>query len=200
MTARNSFGLALAAISLLAACTTTTYVRIRHPLQVGGVDPHSVPFDNTREERRRQLPNGVLVDEAQLLTLTPDQICVRVSVWGDQLTPQRADFNAYRIALVSDHDGVENTSAQIQLEQGTTNAYHGVRRQARYTGGTVPVRAVATPFVWQITQQPAVLCFPNGGFVTPSTTHLTLELNDAGSRNRINFEWDFDSSVAATPE
>lgn len=185
---------------LLSACgASTTFVTIRHPLQVGGVDPNLVPFENAREERGRQLPAGTLVDQAQLLTLTPDQICLRVSLWGDQLNPQRASFTAYRIALLNDQPGVENTGAQIQLEQGTTASYHGVRRVARYTGGVAVVRAVAQPFVWQITHQPAVLCFPNGGFVTPSTTRMTLELNDAGAGNRINFEWELSSSVAAPP-
>lgn len=195
-------GLVLIACAfLLMACGgRTTFVSIRHPLQVGGVDPNQVPFENTREERGRQLPGGTLVDQAQLLTLTPDQICLRVSVWADQLNPQRSNFTAYRIALLNDQPGVENTGVQIQLEQGTTAQYQGVRRVARYTGGVTVVRSVGESFVWQITHQPAVLCFPNGGFVTPSTTRMTLELNDAGAGNRINFEWDFDSSVAATPQ
>lgn len=192
--------LALVTLALLAGCSTTTYVTIRHPLQVGGVDPNQVPFENAREERHRQLPAGTLVDQAQLLELTPDRICVHVSVWADQLQPQRADYNAYRIALLSDQEGTENTGAQIQMEQPSVAAYQGVRRQAQFTGGYGVVRAVAMPFVWQITQQPATLCFSNGGFVTPATTHLTLELSDAGAGNRINFEWEFNSSVAAQPQ
>lgn len=182
----------------LAGCGgTTTYVTIRHPLQVGGVDPNQVPFENAREERNRQLPGGVLVDQAQLVTLTPDQICLHVSVWSDQLEPARSNLAGYRIALTADQQDVENSGAQLQLEQPSIAQYQGVRRQARYTGGVAVVRAYAEPFVWQITQQPAMLCFPNGGFITPATTHLTLEL--AGAGNRINFEWVFNSSLAAAP-
>lgn len=190
----------MACVLLLSACgARTTYVTIRHPLHVGAVDPNLVPFESAREERGRQLPTGTLVDQAQLLSLTPDQICLRVSLWADQLNPQRANFSAYRIALLNDQPGIENTGAQIQLEEGTTASYQGVRRATRYTGGVTVVRTVPEPFVWQITQQPAVMCFPNGGFVTPSTTRMTLELNDAGAGNRINFEWEFGSSVAAPP-
>jgi hypothetical protein len=79
--------------------------------------------------------------------------------------------------------------------------YQGVRSETRVRGGAYGARVqrASYPFVWQITHQPATMCWPNGGFVTPSTTHMTLELSDAGAGNRINFEWDFTSSVAAPP-
>ena len=38
-----------------------------------------------------------------------------------------------------------------------------------------------------------------GGFVTPSTTHLTMELRGPGRHTNINFEWDFSSAVAGQP-
>ncbi|HJL14268.1 MAG TPA: hypothetical protein RMH99_01360 [Sandaracinaceae bacterium LLY-WYZ-13_1] len=192
---RRAVSLVVLAAAVLVACGRTTYVRIRHPLQVGQVDPNSVPFEHTREERRRRLPPGTLVDEAQLLVLNPEQICVRVTVWSTDLEPQRSDFRGYRIALLNDRSDLENTSAQIQLEQPRVGQYQGIRRV--YRGG---YRTTATSHTYTVTQQPAVLCFPNQGFVTPSTTHLTLELEDAGAGNRINFEWDFDSSVAAPPQ
>ncbi len=181
----------LAAALLLSACGATSYVTIRHPLQVGQVDPNNVPFENVREERRRGLPRGTLVDEAQLLSLTPEQICVRVSVWATQLEAQRADFNTYSIVLVADSAEVENAPQTVQLEQPTYAQYHGTR--GVYRGG---YHAHREPFDYQMTQQPATLCFANGGFVTPATTHLTLELRGAARGTNINFEWDFASSVA----
>ncbi len=92
---------------------------------------------------------------------------------------------------------MENTSEQVQLEQATVAQYQGRRRRTRYTGGVTVMRGVAVPFMWQITQQPATICFQNGGFITPESRHLVVELADAGSGNRINFEWELDSSVAA---
>ncbi len=174
---------------LAAACGATSFVQIRHPLQVGQVDPNQVPFENAREERRRRLPAGTLVDSAELITLDPNQICVRTTVWGTQLEPQRADYNQYSIVLVADDSGVENQPTQVQLEQPQVMQMRGVR--GVYTGGYSSSRV---GFTYQITRQPAVLCFANGGFVRPSTTHLTLELR--GPRTNINFEWDFVSSVA----
>lgn len=177
--------------AVVVACGATTYVRIRHPLQVGQVDPNQVPFENAREERRRRLPAGTLVDSAQLLELTPEQICLRTNIWSTQLEPERSDYNQYSIVLVGDDSGVENAPSQVQLEQPTMATYNGIRRV--YRGG---YGASAVPHTYTVTHQPAVLCFQNGGFVTPSTTHLTLELR--GQRVNINFEWDFDSSVAQT--
>ena len=183
--------LPLLAALLLGACGATTYVTIRHPLQVGQVDPNNVPFENRREERRRGLRAGTLVDQAQLVTLTPEQICVRVSVWGTQLEPQRADFNTYSIVLVGDSEGVENTPQSVQLERGGIAQYRGTR--GVYRGG---YRSQRQAFTYQVTQQPAMICFANRGFVTPATTRLTLELRGHGRGTNINFEWDFASSVA----
>ncbi len=188
--ARLSLTLLGAAIGL-AACGATTFVTIRHPLHVGQVDPNSVPFENSREESRRRLPAGTLVDEAQLVTLTPEQICVRVTVWGSDIEPERADFNNYSIVLVADNAGVENAPQNVALDQPRYGQYHGIRRV--YMGG---YSATATSHVYQLTQQPATICFANGGFVTPATQHLTLELRGAQRGTNINFEWDFSSAVA----
>lgn len=178
------------AIFALAACSTTSYVTIRHPLQVGQVDQNQVPFESRREERRRRLPAGTLVDTAQLVTLTPEQICVRVQVWGTQLETDRAIFQNYSIVLVADNAGVENAPQNVQLEQPTVRQMQGVR--GVYRGGYSSTRV---PFVYQITNQPASICFANGGFVTPATTHLTLELRGSRRGTNLNFEWDFASAV-----
>ena len=195
MSYRTALSAVFVALLVATACTTTTYTTIRHPLQVGGVDANSVPSENVRDEDRRQLPRGTLVDEAQLLTLTPDQICLRVTLWSTQIDPARSDYSQYRIALLADRAGVENTTGQIQLEQGTVAQYQGVQSQTR-AGGTYGVRRTLSSFTYQVARQPATLCFANGGFVTPSTTHLNLELQ--GPAN-LNFEWDFDSSVQGQP-
>ena len=184
--------LVIIAALALGACGATSYVTIRHPLQVGQVDPNSVPVEAGREERRRSLPAGTLVDEAQLLTLTPEQICVRVTIWSTQPEPERSDVNTYSVVLVADNAGVENSPSQVQLEQARTGQFQGTRGE--YRGG---YSSVQTAFVYQVTHQPATLCFANGGFATPSTTHLTLELRGAQRGTNIDFEWDFASSVAA---
>lgn len=188
--------LALAFLVLTACGGRSYYVTIRHPLHVGAVDPNQVIFDQSREENSRQLPPGALLDQAELVSLTPEQICIRTTIWSDQLEPQRSDYNAYRIALLNDEGGVENTTAQIQMLPPSVSAFQGVRRHARFTGGVRVVRSYAEPFVWQITQNPAQLCFQNGGFVTPETTRLTLEMGNAGAGNRMNFMWELASSVA----
>ncbi|MBZ0115408.1 MAG: hypothetical protein K8H88_00330 [Sandaracinaceae bacterium] len=184
---------------LASACGgTLAQVRLRHPLLVGQVDPNGIPMENVREERGRGLPEGVLVDSAELRLLTPEQICIYVSIWGTNAEPARSDFAAYRIALLNDQAGVEVTSPQVMPEQGTSAMYQGWRSRVVPSSSTF-VRRVREPFTWQVSQQPATLCFPNGGFVNPSTTRLRLELGNAGSGAQINFEWAFDSNVAAPP-
>jgi len=179
----------VAAVALVA-CGATSYVTIRHPLQVGQVDPNTVPFENSREERRRRLPPGTLVDEAQLLTLTPEQICIRVTVWGTDQVPERAVLDNYSLVLVADSADVENVPVNVQLEQPRYDQAQGIR--GVYRGGRTSTRV---PHLYQLTYQPAVACFNNGGFVTPSTTHLTLELRGAHRGTNLNFEWDFASAV-----
>lgn len=181
----------LLSVVVLAACGATSFVTIRHPLQVGQVDPNQVPFENAREERRRRLPAGTLVDQAQLLTLTAEQICIRVTIWGTQIEADRSNFQNYSIVLVADSEGVENPPQNVQLEQASFGQFQGTR--GVYRGG---YRAQRQSFTYQITHQPATLCFANGGFVTPSTTHLTLELRGSRRGTNLNFEWDFTSSVA----
>lgn len=189
--------LVLSALVFLGACGTTTFVTIRHPLQVGQVDPNQVPYQSAREERRRRLPAGTLVDQAELVSLTPDQICVRVSIWSTQIEPARSDFNTYSVVLVTDTAGVENAPQNVQLEQPIVSQYQGIRAVRGARRGRYGTSSARVPFMYQVTQQPATMCFANGGFVTPATTHLTLELRGAARRGaNINFEWDFTSSVA----
>lgn len=204
---------------LLGACSSTHYVRIRHPLHVGQVDPNNVPFQARREESPRGLPQGTLVDQAQLTEVTPERICMHTTLWTlDEVDPGRGIYQNYRIALLNDQDGVEMANAQIQLEQPITQAYNGhiarreqvgtrrvcanyqtqgrVRRCVRWRNEPV-YRTVYYPHVWQVTNHPATMCFANGGFVTPSTTRLALEVDGQGPGS-MTFEWQFDSAVANT--
>lgn len=202
---------------LLGACSSTHYVRLRHPLHVGQVDPNTVPFQARREERPRGLPEGTLVDSASLTEVTPERICMQVNLWSlDQVDPNRGVYQNYRIALLNDDPDVEMTNAEIHLQQPTTAAYNGViqrREQVGYRtvcsrrtrqGRCVsyrrePIfRTVTYPHVWQVSNHPAQMCFPNGGFVTPSTRRLALEVDGRGPGKMI-FEWQFDSAVANSP-
>jgi hypothetical protein len=215
MDVRHTTLLAVAAGLLLGACGATHYVRIRHPLHVGQVDPNTVPFQARREESPRGLPDGTLTDQAQLTEVTPERVCVRTNLWSlDEVNPERGMYESYRIALLNDQNGIEQTDAQIQLEQPQSAAYQGHIAQrihagyrnvcASYVQGrcagyrTEPVyRTIYVPHVWQVTNHPASLCFANGGFVTPSTTRVALEVDGQGPGS-MTFEWMFDSAVAQT--
>lgn len=205
------------AAAIAGACSSTHYVRIRHPLHVGQVDPNEIPFTARREESPRGLPAGVLTDSASLTEVTPERICLRTVLWTlDEVDPGRGVYENYRIALLNDQEGVEVTNAQIQLEQPVTQAYNGhiARREPagyrhvceRYyrNGRCASYRREQVwvtryyPHVWQVTNHPATICFPNGGFVTPSTTRLALEVNGHGPGSMV-FEWQFESAVASQP-
>ncbi len=216
MNGRTRFALIISALAVAAgACSSTHYVRIRHPLQVGQVDPNEVPFNAQREESPRGLPSGVLTDAASLVEVTPERICLRTNLWSlDEVDPGRGVYQNYRIALLNDQDGVEMTDAQIQLEQPTAQAYQGhiaQREPAGYrtvcanyrNGRCVQYRREQIwvtryyPHVWQVTNHPATMCFNNGGFITPSTTRVALEVDGQGPGSMV-FEWQFDSAVQAT--
>ena len=203
----------VAAAVIVGACSSTHYVQIRHPLQVGQVDPNEVPFEARREESPRGLPAGLLTDTASLTEVTPERICARLELWQlDEVDSGRGVYQNYRIALLNDQDGVENTDVQVQLEQPTSQAYQGHIAQ-RVPAGVRNVcaqyinrscvryrqeqmyRTIYVPHVWQVTKAPANVCFANGGFVTPSTTRVSLEVDGQGP-GRMVFEWQFESAVA----
>jgi len=198
---------------LLGACSSTHYVSIRHPLHVGQVDPNEVPFNARRMERPRGLPAGTLTDSASLTEVTPQRICAQTNLWAlDEVEPDRGVYQNYRIALLNDQDGVENANAEIQLSQPQAQQYNGFierrvpagwrrvcdryrnRRCVRYRRERVYVTR-RFPHVWQVTNYPAQICFPNGGFVTPSTTRVALEVDGRGP-GRMVFEWQFESAVS----
>ncbi len=214
MNRRTLFTVTVAAL-LAGACSSTHYVHIRHPLQVGQVDPNEVPFNARHDESPRGLPAGTLVDVASLTEVTPERICLHANLWSlDEVDPERGVYQSYRIALLNDQDGVEMTDAQIQLEQPMSQAYNGHIAQqiqdgwrnvcAQYRNRSCvrwnrePVyRTIYIPHVWQVTNHPATMCFNNGGFITPATTRLALEVDGQGPGNMV-FEWQFDSAVANT--
>ncbi|MGE0785939.1 MAG: hypothetical protein AB7S26_09645 [Sandaracinaceae bacterium] len=198
------------------ACSSTHYVEIRHPLQVGQVDPNSVPFEALREERPRGLPGGTLVDEAHLTEVTPERVCAGMNLWSlDEVNVARGDYNEFRIALLNDQDGVEVDTGTVQLEQPITQGYQGhIARQVpvgwrnvcnSYRNGRCVSyrqervwRTIYEPHVWQVTNHPATVCFPNGGFVTPSTSRVAIEMDGHGP-GRMVFEWQFQSAVQGGP-
>jgi hypothetical protein len=210
--------LALVALgaSIFVGCASTHYVRIRHPLHVGQVDPNTVPFHAQREENPRGLPTGTLVDRATLTEVTPERVCLQANLWAlDEVNPDRGIFQNYNIALLNDQEGVEQSDAQIQLEQPSTAAYNGHIAQQVHAGyrqvcngynngvctsyRSEPVyRTVYVPHVWQVTNYPATLCFANGGFITPATTRVALEMDGRGPGS-MTFEWQFDSAVSTQP-
>jgi hypothetical protein len=197
-----------------AACNTTAYVHIRHPLQVGVVDPNSVPFENTSAERQRGLPAGVLVDQASLVEMTPDRVCIQTNVWSLASQPQRGDYRNYRVVLLSDVSGVENTQGEIVEQQRTQQAYQGHIAQRVQTGTRrvcaarnrqgvctrfrqqAVYQTVYRPHIWTVVQNPASVCFVNGGFITPATTRVALEFRPNGGAGSFTFEWQLDNTVS----
>ncbi len=210
MNARITLTLAVALAA--GACSSTHYVSIRHPLHIGQVDPNEVPFEARRVERERGLADGALVDTATLTEVTPERICARTNLWSiDEIDGGRGVYQNYRITLRNDQDNLENTDAQVAPEQPTTTPMQGhitqqvpagYRRVCNtYRNGRCVswrsqqvYRTVYIPHIWNVTNNPAQVCFPNGGFVTPATTHVALSVDGQGPGEMI-FEWQFESAV-----
>jgi len=211
MNGRTSLLLVAAAL-VLGACSSTHYVTIRHPLHVGQVDQNEVPFEARRVESTRGLQRGALVDTATLTEVTPERICARTNLWSiDEIDGGRGVYQNYRITLRSDVEDVENTDAQVQLEQPqltpmqghiTQRVPAGWRRvcNQRRNGRCVSYRRVQAyrtiyvPHVWNVSNNGANVCFPNGGFITPATTRVALSVDGQGPGEMI-FEWQFESAV-----
>ncbi|MBX3275081.1 MAG: hypothetical protein KF729_32755 [Sandaracinaceae bacterium] len=212
----SRIALSLGCALLGAACSSTHYVSIRHPLHVGQVDPNEVPFHARRIERERGLADGALVDSATLTEVTPERICMRTSLWSiDEVDGGRGLYENYRITLRNDQDNLENTDAQVAPEQPTTTPMQGHIAQtipagvqrvcAQYRNGVCVAwrdqqlyRTIYVPHVWNVTNNPAQICFPNGGFVTPSTTRVGLSVDQTGPGEMV-FEWQFESAVQGGP-
>ncbi|MCB9591216.1 MAG: hypothetical protein H6719_00675 [Sandaracinaceae bacterium] len=204
--------LILAAALAAGACASTHYVSIRHPLHVGQVDPNEVPFENRREENARGLQQGVLVDTGSLTEVTPERICAHTVLWSiDEIDGGRGVYQNYRITLRNDQDNIENTDANVSMEQPTTTPMQGhvtqqipagYRRVCNtYRNGRCVsyrnqqvYRTIYVPHIFNVTTNPATICFPNGGFVTPSTTRVALSVDGQGPGEMI-FEWQFESAV-----
>jgi len=215
MNSRTTPLIVLAAL-LVGACSSTHYVSIRHPLHVGQVDPNEVPFESRRDESPRGLPAGTLTDIASLTEVTPERVCVHTNLWSlDEVDSGRGVYQNYRISMLNDQDGVENVDGQIQLEQPNVQAYQGHIAQqvpagwrnvcnTTRNGRCVSYRRVQVfrtiyvPHIWQVSQSGANICFPNGGFVTPATSRVALEVDGQGP-GRMVFEWQFESAVAGAP-
>lgn len=198
----------------LASCSTTAYVEIRHPLQVGQVDPNSVPFEARGAERERGLPAGALVDQAQLTELTPDRICVQTNIWSLQSRQERGLYANYRIVMLNDQSGVENTQGEVIEQTRQVTPMQGTVAERRQTGwrnvcaarnsrgGCVRYTRQAVyqtfyvPHVWNVISNPAQVCFANGGFVTPATGRVGLEFRPIGGAGSFTFEWQFANTVA----
>jgi len=204
--------IAATAALMLGACSSTHFVTIRHPLHVGQVDPNEVPFNARRVERERGLPAGSLVDTASLTELTPERICIDMNMWAiENADSGRGMYQNYRITLRNDNDDVENTDAQVAVGQTTVTPMQGhISRRVpsgwrrvcngRRNGQCVSWRRVRTyrtiyvPHVWNVSNSPAQVCFPNGGFVTPATTRLSMSVDQQGPGEMI-YEWEFQSAV-----
>lgn len=203
-------------LALLAgACSSTHFVEIRHPLQVGQVDPNEVPFIAGREERPRGLATGTLTDRASLTEVTPERVCASMSLWAlDEVNANRGNYNNFRISMINDQEGVEVDQGTVQLEQPVTQMYQGhIARQvpagwrrvcARRVNGRCVAwrrqqvfRTIYQPHMWRVTNHPAQVCFPNQGFITPATTRVAIEVDRRGPGS-MTFEWQFQSAVQST--
>ena len=216
MNGRTSLWLVALAL-VLGACSSTHFVSIRHPLQVGQVDPNEVPFEARRVARAHGLPQGSLVDTATLTEVTPERICVQTSLWSiDEIDGGRGVYQNYRITLRSDQEDIENTDAQVQVTQPTITPMQGhVAQQvpagwrrvcrARRNGRCVSwrrqrvYRTVYVPHVFNVANNGASICFANGGFITPATTRVALSVDGQGPGEMV-FEWQFESAVQGQPQ
>jgi hypothetical protein len=164
-------------------------VTIRQPLVAGALDRNSVVKEHGYAERSRGLPPGAMSDSASMTRVTEQDICFDVTM--HELDP--IDMNTVRAKL--DVSGqVPREQAQLWPEQPVQRSYPGLVPERVQTGyesycasrayngvciawATRPMYGIVMrPGTVNVYETRARMCFPNGGFVSPRTEAVVLEL------------------------
>ena len=185
--------LVAAACVALAACVlcgcVPADVVIRQPLVANAVDRNVISKEHRYAENQRGLPVGAMSDSAALTRLGAQDLCFDVTM--HELDP--IDMQSVRVKL--DAPGqVAREQAQLWPEAPVSRTYPGLvptRVEVGYESycaarayngvciawNTRPMYAtVMRPGQVNVYETRARMCFPNGGFVTPETESLRLEL------------------------
>jgi hypothetical protein len=173
----------------LSGCAGFVDVRMRHPLVVNSVDKNVVSKEHHFQERQRGLPPESMADEASLTRLGTEDICFDVTM----RELDAIDLRSVQAKL--DVPGqVPRDQAQMWPDQPVARDYNGLVPQRVQTGyetycsarayngvciswQTRPVFGIVmVPGPVQVFETHARMCFPNGGFVTPATEVVRLDL------------------------
>src|SRR5262245_49247421 len=119
----------IAATSGLVGCTHASDIEIRNPMTAHALDQNKIVKPHDYIERQRGLPPGSVADEAQLITLDPQQICFAVQL--HEIDP--VDLNQVEVRL-SAPKLEPATDAQVWPEATTSTTYNGLIPERREVG------------------------------------------------------------------
>ncbi|MEM6960863.1 MAG: hypothetical protein AAF355_01325 [Myxococcota bacterium] len=199
---------ALAAFAILSGCTRSASTAIRHPMQVGQIEPHQVINPHPSEEQSYLLPAGTLNNSAQLVQLDDQNVCI-------DLRLQRIDDGNGQMWTPLENWDIELETAEGQrIRQGVAQSMQPASQQFQ---GRTPQRVVVgeqeecvrqnksgrctrwerrpitevrwLPGIVTVTSGGGNICFTHGGAVSLKTTGIKLKLERPAIR--LFFEWLF---------
>jgi hypothetical protein len=177
-----------ASLAALVGCVPTDVI-IRQPVVAGAVDRNSIVKEHRYAENSRGLPPGAMSDSAALTRVSEQDVCFDVTM--HELDP--IDMQTVR-AKLSVSGQVPREQAQLWPEQPVQRPYSGMVPERVQTGyetycsahayngvclswATRPVYGIVMrPGTVNVYETRARMCFPNGGFVSPVTENVVLEL------------------------
>jgi len=194
-----SFIVALATLAT-SGCGKQIDILIRHPLQAGVVDQ-----PNTIQAR-----NGW---QASLLSLDPNGMCFDISFTARQAnSPPNMSLAAQELLMKSDGQWYRDAQVNQERQPIITTSQGTVPQQ--YQAGTTTecvnrdsrsqqcnrweerprYETRYVPATFFDAQGGGIVCFPNGGRVTPMSDRVAFSIN------RTHFRWGLQSIVQATTQ
>jgi hypothetical protein len=198
----------LLVVAFASVGCVTPDIMIQNPLTAQAVAPNRIVKPHGYIENQLALPPGVMSDEATLLSVDPQRICVGVRLHELQaidLSQVALKLETPKLAPIE--------SGEVFPEQPTQTLYEGLVPQRRQVG----MQRVCTAYIggycvaWgfrpiyarfyvrgqvPVFETRGRLCFPNGGLATAATEWLSLELRlpkseGWGGTKRVRFVWGF---------
>lgn len=209
MIARHPRTLGLSVLVLLGACGPMHRVSLSQPGVTGSIEDVAAVRNDFFAERRLNLQHGALDDSVRLIRFDASAVCFHAimrSLAEERNVPNLESVNAELVLAVDGHEipvsGILAAPVERSAVTGTeyvaqgTGQYETVCVETNANGYCMAYEeqeittSVAVGVDHDIDVQSSLLCFDNGGLVTPHTSSVELRLG------RAHFGFDLDGAAS----